>query len=126
VFELWDERYAGRSSGRVTFARVEPHACRMLGLRRATDRPTVIATTAHVGMGALDITHETWDPASRTLRLRLDPAGRRRRSIIIHASTRTPAAATLAGVDVQWRFADGVAVVSAEVDAPVELAVEFS
>ena len=126
VFELWSERYAGRHRARISFPRVEPHACRMLALRRAGDRPCVIATTAHIGMGLIDITSEAWDAASRTLRVGIGAAGRRRRSIAIDSAGASCGSATVAGRAVPVRMHDGVVAVTVDVDQPVELAVKFS
>jgi len=49
-------------------ATLEPHSTLTVGIRAAAARPQVIGTTRHVVQGAVDITDETWDATTRTLR----------------------------------------------------------
>jgi hypothetical protein len=46
---------------------LEPRSARTVALRAVAARPQVIGTTRHVVQGAIDITDEAWDVASRTL-----------------------------------------------------------
>ena len=63
VFELWDERYRGVCSGAVTFDLVSPHASRVVALRAADGEPRLVGTTAHIGLGVLDVTAQAIDSA---------------------------------------------------------------
>lgn len=49
-------------------ARLEPHDALTVAIRATLARPQVIGTTRHVVQGAVDITDEAWQPATRTLR----------------------------------------------------------
>lgn len=46
---------------------LDPRSALTLGVRPAAARPLVIGTTRHVVQGAVDVTEETWDAATRTL-----------------------------------------------------------
>jgi hypothetical protein len=48
-------------------ATLEPRSARTLALRAVAARPQVIGTTRHVVQGAIDVTDEAWDAATRTL-----------------------------------------------------------
>jgi len=124
VFELWDERYRGVCSGSLTFDLVAPHAARLIALRPADGRPRLVGTTAHVGLGVLDVTAQTFSAASRELRLTLDLAGRRRRRIYLAGGE--PHAATLDGRAVIIARSSGAACVDVDVDAPSELVITYS
>ena len=123
VFELWDERYRGVCSGSVTFDLVAPHAARLIALRPADGSPRLIATTAHVGLGVLDVTAQSLAPASRELRLTLGPAGRRRRRVYVAGGE--PVSATLDGDPASVVRTGGAFYVEADVDAPIDLVIIF-
>lgn len=46
---------------------LEPHDCRVFGLRPRADHPQVIGTTRHVVQGAVDLQDEHWDSKTRVL-----------------------------------------------------------
>jgi len=48
-------------------ATIPPHATLTIGLRPAGTHPHVVGTTRHIIQGAIDITEERWDAATRTL-----------------------------------------------------------
>ncbi|MBI5288920.1 MAG: alpha-galactosidase [Chloroflexi bacterium] len=124
VFELWDERYRGVCSGSLTFDLVAPHAARLVALRPADGRPRLVGATAHVGLGVLDVTAQTFDPVSGELRLALDLAGRRHRRIFVAGGE--AASATLGGRAVSVGRSSGAAFVEVDVDTPSELVITFS
>ncbi len=125
VFELWEERYRGVAEAAVEFALTAPHASRVVALRRDTGVPCVVGTTAHIGIGILDITDEVYDAAAGTLRVSLAPVGRRARGVYVATGGLAPRGATLDGRAVDVRADDGVCSVDVEVDAPSELAIRF-
>jgi alpha-galactosidase len=125
VFELWDEHYRGVVEGSVEFTLVAPHACRVVALRPATDRPAVVGTTAHIGVGALDITTQSYDAGSGTLRIGLAVAGTRSRRIYIAHVGRTVLSAALDGADVPVTVTGAVCRVEVTVNAPCTLEVRF-
>jgi hypothetical protein len=49
---------------------VPPRSSMTIALRATSARPQVIGTTRHTVQGAIDVTDETWDAATRTLRCR--------------------------------------------------------
>jgi hypothetical protein len=68
VYDVWADRPATDVADTIR-ARLEPHTALVLGLRPAAERPQVIGTTRHIVQGAIDIAAETWDRATRTLRV---------------------------------------------------------
>ena len=125
VFELWEERYRGVAEGAAEFALTAPHGSRLVALRRDTGAPCVVGTTAHIGMGLLDITHEAYDSAMRTLRLMVAPAGRRARRIYVATTGLTVGAATIDGHTAEVRTVGGACSVGMEIDAPCEVTITF-
>ena len=86
--ELWDQRPLGTIAGEVAFSLVAPHACRVVAVTAATDTPCLIATTAHIGMGALDVLESSFNHDTGVLRARLAPIGRARRRVFLsHAGS---------------------------------------
>ncbi len=125
VWELWSEQYHGRVSGRLRLGETAPHGSRVVALRPANVSPCVVGTNAHIGCGALDITSEAFDDATRTLRVGLSPAGRRERRIYIATMDLAPYSVTLDGMDVPWLGAGGGAIVI-EVAIDTESVLEVS
>jgi alpha-galactosidase len=123
VFELWEQRYRGVCSGTVTFDLVPPHGARLVAMRPADGRPRLVATTAHAGLGVLDVTAQSYDPAGKELRLALGPAGRRRRSIVVAGGA--PASATLDGRPVEIARSGAAHVIEVAIDASADLVIIF-
>jgi alpha-galactosidase len=126
AFELWDERYKGVVEGQVEFPLVPAHGCRLVALRPVVDAPQVVGTTAHVGIGVLDISDQQWDERAGTLSLELTPAGRRRRSIVIADGGLVAQDATLDGMAVAIDVRQGHVRVGCEVDGESRLVVRFA
>jgi alpha-galactosidase len=125
VFELWEERYRGVAETAVEFALTAPHASRVVALRRDTGAPCVVGTTAHIGMGWLDITYEAYDAESRTLRLAVAPAGRRARRVYVATGGLAVRGATIDGRAAEVRTEGGGCSVGMEIDAPCEVTITF-
>lgn len=126
AFELWEERYRGVVEGALTFARVSPHACRVVALRPAEgDAPRVVGSTAHIGAGALDISSQNYDAASSTLSVGLAPAGLRIRRVYFTTGGRGTVSATLDGAPIPITGSGAVRFVEVPVDAPAMLEVRF-
>jgi len=66
AYDVWRDVPLADLKDAVTVT-LEPHSTLTLGVRPAATRPLVIGTTRHVVQGAVDITEETWDAATRTL-----------------------------------------------------------
>lgn len=126
VFELWEPRYRGVAEGDVTLPLVAPHACRALALRPAGRLPRVVGTTAHIGMGALDIGSQDWDAASRTLRLGVTAAGRARRRVYVAGGGLRATHARFASADVPLTVEGDAAVAELVVDIDASLEITFS
>ena len=122
---LWDERYLGAFEGELRFRGTPPHASHVVAMRPAGDGPRLLATTAHIGMGALDAPGSTWDPASGALRVRIEPVGRRTRRVLVAGGGRRARSASLGGAAASLREADGAWVVDLEVEEASELIVTF-
>ncbi len=125
VFELWDKRYRGTASGTISFDLVPPHASRQVALRPADGRPRVIATDAHIGMGALDITGQRYDESTREVAIELATVGRRTHRIWVAGGT--VASATLDGVSLKTTPASGGGTaIEVVVDEPLSVVIKFS
>jgi alpha-galactosidase len=121
VFEFWDERYRGVCSTSVTFDLVGPHASRVVCLRRAFSGPRLVGTTAHVGMGFLDVYEEARDANRLVLKLR--PIGRRRRAIYVAGGNVLSAAWN--GAPARTRFGGQAAAIEVDADRESELVITF-
>jgi hypothetical protein len=98
----------------------------VVALRPAQDRPALVATTAHIGMGVLDVTEQEWDEAKGRLTLGLSPAGRRTRSIYVADGGRRVERALLDGTEVAVAVGGGCARVEVEADAAATLQLDFA
>jgi hypothetical protein len=125
AFELWEERYRGVAEGEIEFALVAPHACRVVALRPASGEPQIVGTTAHIGMGALDMTYQHFDATAGVLRLELGPAGKRLRRLYIDGAGRTAIEAKLAGVETPATERNGLCVIEVVADGAASLEVRF-
>jgi melibiase-like protein len=65
AYDVWADAALPDVTGELAL-RLDPHTVRVVALRPA-GRPQVIGTTRHVVQGAVDITAEHWDLATRTL-----------------------------------------------------------
>jgi len=66
AYDVWGDVPLSDATERLT-TRLAPHAVWVVALRAAVGGPQVIGTTRHVVQGAVDVTSETWDAATRTL-----------------------------------------------------------
>ncbi len=123
---LWDERYLGEFERDISFPAMPPHSSHVVSLRPADlHHPALLATTAHIGMGALDVADANWSASSSTLRLDLDAVGRARRRIFFATAGRTPSA-RLGAATLQVHRQDDVAWVDASIDSPTTLDITFA
>lgn len=88
VFEFWQGAYYGVREREVVLPSVPAHGVSLLSLRRALDRPQVVGTTFHAGMGAHEIAAERFDARRGTLRLELRPVAKRRGELFVHVPKR--------------------------------------
>jgi alpha-galactosidase len=125
AFELWGDDYVGVVEGEVAFQAVAAHACKLVALRPAGGAPAVVGTTAHVGMGVLDITTQEFDAASSTLRVELAPAGNRARRIHVACAGLRAVEARIDGRDIAIEVRGDTCIVGVEVDALSQLEITF-
>jgi alpha-galactosidase len=126
AFELWSEAYLGVVEGALQFEAVPPHAARVIALRAARSEPQLIATTAHIGMGILDISDSRWDANAGRLSVDLEPAGRSRRTVVLAASGMRARAAQLGGQSVQLAQTGDEIRIYVQVDAAARLDVDLA
>lgn len=81
VFDVWQETHLGCHSGSLSFL-LPAHGCKLLGLRRALERPQLIGSSFHLLQGALEIESEDWD--GQTLTIRLRPVATRMGTLFFH------------------------------------------
>ncbi len=123
--ELWDGRYLGCVSGALRFRLVAAHACKLVILRPQRDTPWLVASTAHVSGGALDVSSIAYDAAARALRLALAPVGRRTRRVFFSTGGMDPIRAELDGAEAPIDGGGEVRGIEAAVGAPATLEVVF-
>jgi hypothetical protein len=123
AFELWGERYFGEVEGTLTLSLVEAHGCRVLALRPATGVPGLVATTAHIGMGALDVT--AVQHAQSTMSISVAAAGRRSRKLVVATAGREVARVTVGDRETSFQEGHGLCTVAFAVDGPEAVLVEF-
>ncbi|OLD43200.1 MAG: hypothetical protein AUI55_03120 [Gemmatimonadetes bacterium 13_1_40CM_2_70_7] len=66
AYDVWADRPLP-DVGETLSAKLEPQSSLTVALRAALARPQVIGTSRHVMQGAVDLTDERWDQATRTL-----------------------------------------------------------
>ncbi len=125
AFELWEERYRGVVEGRLEFALVPERSCRVVALRPDDETPRIVGTTAHIGVGALDVTHSEYDDATLTLRMGIGAAGRRERRVFASTAGLAVVEARFAGSALPVIERSGHVYVELLVEAAGELVVRF-
>jgi hypothetical protein len=78
AFDFWDERDLGLLEGSLSTAPLEPGRCRVIALTAPANRPQVVGTTLHLGMGTVEVAALRQEAAGRRLALRLPGAHRGR------------------------------------------------
>jgi hypothetical protein len=68
VYEVWADAPWPDITDTIR-AHLRPHTALVLALRPVVDRPQVLGSTRHIVQGAIDIAAESWDRATRTLRV---------------------------------------------------------
>lgn len=54
AFEFWTETYLGKTAQGLAVRNVPAHTCRLIALRRPTDKPQLVGTNLHVFQGAVE------------------------------------------------------------------------
>lgn len=126
AFELWEERYRGVVSGALTFDLVSPHAARLVAVRPATHNPKLIATDAHIGMGVLDVTGQSYNQRTRELTLDLAPVGKHQRRLWVAGGTVTAARANTGATLAFAPAGGGSTVIKVDASAPTSVCITFS
>jgi hypothetical protein len=67
AFDYWANEVAEPIEERLRLT-IPGRSCRMLAVKARSDRPQLVSTSRHVTQGMIDVTAETWELASRTLR----------------------------------------------------------
>lgn len=83
AFEYWNERYLGvveNHPKELPFS-IKPHGCALINLVPVSDRPQVIATSLHLGMGAIEVLDEKIE--GDKLRVSLELHGPRRGRVYV-------------------------------------------
>jgi len=66
AYDVWAERPLADVQQTLA-ATISPHSTLTIALRSAVSRPQVIGTTRHIVQGAVDLSEERWDAATRSL-----------------------------------------------------------
>jgi hypothetical protein len=69
AYDVWSDLPLPDAAESLT-TRLAPHAVWVVALRATESHPQVVGTTRHVVQGAVDLSSETWDAATRTLKAR--------------------------------------------------------
>lgn len=73
VFDFWGQRYLGLVGDRLRIARHLPHATKLFLLKKAPDRPDLLASTFHLTGGAVEVKTLQFD--GKRLTLEMEKAG---------------------------------------------------
>ena len=65
-FDYWGNKLVGPFKGRIETV-LNSTQCLILSVMPVSDHPRLISTSRHVTQGILDVTAESWDPASKSL-----------------------------------------------------------
>jgi alpha-galactosidase len=125
AFELWSERYLGVVEREMSLSLVEAHACRVVALRPAADAAMLVATNAHIGMGALDVTGVVLSEGRSNLTLQVGLAGRRQRKLFVAAAGHEIAGVTVGGAAAPFDASGPLCVVPLTVERPAEVRIAF-
>jgi hypothetical protein len=66
AFDFWANAPLPPFSGAFSYA-VPGQSCRVIGLRAAAGRPTLVSTSRHVSQGIIDVSDERWSQGTKTL-----------------------------------------------------------
>jgi hypothetical protein len=55
AFEFWDQEYMGRHGASLPVKNVPPHGCKVIALRKATNRLQLLGTNMHILQGGVDL-----------------------------------------------------------------------
>ncbi|MBM4395198.1 MAG: alpha-galactosidase [Deltaproteobacteria bacterium] len=76
VFDAWDHAWTWHAGARLERT-LQPRTAQVLVVRPAPAEPAVVATSRHLLGGAVEVSAESWDPATGTLTATISaPAGR--------------------------------------------------
>jgi hypothetical protein len=89
------------------------------------EEPALLATTAHIGMGVVDVRSSVFDAEREVLQVGLVPAGRARRRVFVACGGRTPVSASLDGDPIEMQGAGDVRYIDITVAAEAVLEVSF-
>lgn len=65
-FDFWANKFL-RPFKHTLAADLPPHSCKVFAIRPVADHPQLISTSRHITQGMVDVSHETWNAATRTL-----------------------------------------------------------
>jgi hypothetical protein len=64
--DFWGGQFLDPISGKAEFD-LQPGSCKVIALKRRSDRPQVVSTNRHVSQGAVDLSDVKWDEKAQTL-----------------------------------------------------------
>jgi hypothetical protein len=70
LFDFWNQQFLGKVRGEYT-VELPPHACQLVSIRTAENRPQLIGTDRHATMGGVELQDERWDQVAKELRLKV-------------------------------------------------------
>lgn len=68
AFDFWGDALLPTFRDKLPPLRLAPESCAILAIRPVADHPELLSTSRHVTQGIVDVTEETWDGASMTLK----------------------------------------------------------
>jgi hypothetical protein len=100
LFDFWNQKFLGKMGGEYSID-LPPHACQVISLRPAVDRPQLVGTDRHITMGAVELRDEKWDAGRKELRIKAELVGNYPTTLTIYTAGRTFKEAKAAGADLQ-------------------------
>jgi hypothetical protein len=98
AFDYWANQFVDPISGKADFE-LQPGTCKVIALKRKTDRPQLVSTNRHVSQGAVDVSDVKWDGSTQTLSGKSKIVGGDDYELRFHAGGGTRVDAKVAGRD---------------------------
>jgi hypothetical protein len=83
AFEFWGQSYLGMVADRLVLDRIPAGGCQVISLHPIQVTPQVLATSLHVGLGAIDLQDVRWSDETADFSLSLTAVGDREGSVTI-------------------------------------------
>jgi hypothetical protein len=100
LFDFWKQQFLGKIQGEYT-VELPAHACQLVSIRTAENRPQLIGTDRHVTMGGVELQDEHWDPVAKELRVKVGLVENYATTLTVYTSASRFKEARASGANIQ-------------------------